>query len=151
MTYRPNIPVPDFKSIMGAPKKYRPEMCQIVIATMAQGHPKVRVAVELGVVEATIYRWRDEYPEFAEALKLGEQLCAAAWAQICLDESCGVEGAQIKNGGIMAMRNILGWDTRDKEKTDVVEEARAILQMGAQLDNDDWLKTYGPNAVKSET
>ena len=46
------------------------------------------------------------------------------------------------------LRNMLKWDTRDKEKVDLVADAKAILAMGAELATDEWLSTYGPDAAK---
>ena len=149
MTYSPNIPVPVFKDMRGKNTKYRTAYCQLVLNIMAQGKSKKRVATELGVAEKTIYNWRDKHPNFAEALEMGEQLLGCAWEQMCLDETSGVDGVDVSTGGVMAMRNMLKWDTRDKEeKQDIVAEAAAILKLGASLNNDDWLKVYGPVAAK---
>lgn len=148
MTYSPNIPVPVFADMRKTNAlKYKPAYCQVVLDTMAQGKSKKRVATELGVAEKTMYNWRDNFPDFAEALTVGEQLCSNAWEQMCLDETMGVDGAKVSGGAIMAMRNMLKWDTRDKDKSDVVAEAKAILEMGAQMTNKDWIKTYGPAAA----
>ena len=147
--YSPNIPVPDFKKLITCPTKYKPAMCQVVLNIMAQGRSKKRVAVELQINETTLHRWRNDHPEFGEALAVGTLLCQVAWEQMCLDETCGVPGVNVSTGGVMAMRNMLKWDTRDKEeKQDIVAEAAAILKLGASLNNDDWLKVYGPTAAK---
>lgn len=60
-------------SKVGAPPKYRPEMCETAAQMASQGATDFEIAQALDVHAATLYRWQHEHPEFREALKLGKE------------------------------------------------------------------------------
>ena len=57
----------------GAPTKYRPEYCELLIEHMAQGGTMESFPSKLPgrVCLATVYNWLDAQPEFLEARKAG--------------------------------------------------------------------------------
>lgn len=63
----------------GRPTKYDPEFCDIVIALGSQGMSKTEIAVELGVVRQTLENWKDEHPEFLDAMTRANQASQAWW------------------------------------------------------------------------
>lgn len=81
------------------PKKYRPEFCQVVIKEMMQGASVDSVGCRLisedhpsGVSRATVYNWIKEYPEFGEAIELGNQL-----AQLRLERGLNAKASGAKD------------------------------------------------------
>jgi hypothetical protein len=63
---------------LGRPSKYDPSYCEIAISIMEQGLSKTCVAAELRVARSTLYEWIDNYPDFRDAMKIGEVLAPAA-------------------------------------------------------------------------
>ncbi len=56
----------------GRPTKYKPEYTSIAKKLCELGATDNDVAEALEIHTATLYRWRNEYPEFCEALKVGK-------------------------------------------------------------------------------
>jgi len=50
---------------------YKPEYCQRAEDFLAKGHGIDALGAEFDVVRKTIYNWKDEHPEFAEAVDRG--------------------------------------------------------------------------------
>lgn len=57
---------------VGRPSKYLPEYCQKAIDYIGSGHSVEAFASTIGVTRFTIYNWKNEFPEFAEAVAVGE-------------------------------------------------------------------------------
>lgn len=53
------------------PTLYRPEYCAKVEEYIGQGHSMESFAHTVNVVRSTIYDWKDNFPEFKEALDRG--------------------------------------------------------------------------------
>ena len=64
---------------MGRPTKYRPEMCQQVVELMREGASLCEVAVNIGITEDTLHRWKKTNQEFSESIKIGLELSKAWW------------------------------------------------------------------------
>lgn len=62
----------------GRPSKYRPELCEIVIAIGAQGGWLSEMAEACDVHRSTMDEWASVHTEFSEALKRAKQK-AQAW------------------------------------------------------------------------
>ena len=58
----------------GRPTKYEVGFCQRAANLCLNGATDFEVAEELEVDVRTIYRWKAEYPEFCQALKIGKEL-----------------------------------------------------------------------------
>lgn len=67
------------KPKVGRPSKYQPEFCDRVPELMQNGLAIEEVAAELRVALSTLYLWRENYSEFSEAIKKGEDLSRAWW------------------------------------------------------------------------
>jgi hypothetical protein len=56
----------------GRPTKYKEEYCGIASKLCQLGATDNDVAEALGIGTTTLYRWRNEYPDFRKALKVGK-------------------------------------------------------------------------------
>lgn len=56
----------------GRPSKYKPEFCNTAKKVCELGGIDKDVAEALDVDIATLYRWRNKYPDFCESLKVGK-------------------------------------------------------------------------------
>jgi len=120
---------------IGAPTKYDPSwMLARVTDLMADGASKVEVAASLGIRGETLYQWIKEYPDFSDAIKKGEELCAAWW------EKNGRVNLQNEKFNAtlwyMNMKNRFRWADRQEQKVDLaanitvsdkIEKARSRL------------------------
>lgn len=61
-----------FAEPVGRPSVYKPEYVAVAYAHAASGGMDGGLADKLGVHVATIYKWRNEHPEFFDALKRGK-------------------------------------------------------------------------------
>jgi hypothetical protein len=61
---------------------YNPKYCAEVTKLMAAGLTETEVIAKLGKARSTFYRWKKEFPEFAEALELGRDLYGANMIQL---------------------------------------------------------------------
>jgi transposase-like protein len=62
---------------MDAKEKYRPWYPELVTWMARTGLTAKEIASELGVATATLYRWRDRYPDLATAMDDGRDLADA--------------------------------------------------------------------------
>lgn len=65
--------------VFGRPTKYRPEMCEQVVALGAQGASKVEIAFELGVTRNTLDNWAAEHPDFLSAITRAKEAEQVWW------------------------------------------------------------------------
>ena len=99
----------------GRPTKYKPEYCQKVVELMADGMAKIEVCAELGmgIGYDAFLDWQKKYPEFSEAVKIGNRLSEAWWMKE------GREALRDKEFNstlwYMNMKNRHGWT--DKQDT----------------------------------
>ena len=62
------------KDVGGRPTKYKPEYVEQAAKLCDLGATDVKLADFFNVSERTIYTWKEEYPEFLQALKLGKDV-----------------------------------------------------------------------------
>ena len=68
-----------------APVRYSRRLGERICQRLAAGEAWSRIAGKRGLpAHATLYRWRDRHPEFAEALKLAREAQAECWAERAL-------------------------------------------------------------------
>lgn len=65
--------------VFGRPTKYRPEMCEQVLALGAEGKSKTEIAFELGVDRGTLDDWAVAHPDFRHAITRAKQAEQAWW------------------------------------------------------------------------
>lgn len=66
----------------GRPTDYDPAFCEDVIRLGRQGKSIEQIAYRLFVAVSTMYKWRDEHPEFSEALALAKEHEQAYWEDL---------------------------------------------------------------------
>jgi hypothetical protein len=57
---------------MPNPTLYDPKYCDEIVAFMQQGYSIGAFAGSILVHRATLYRWREDHPDFDEAMKIGQ-------------------------------------------------------------------------------
>ena len=67
------------KRPVGRPSLYDPAYCQQAIELGKIGKSTEAIGATLGVGTATLYRWRDEHPEFREALDIAKDMELLWW------------------------------------------------------------------------
>ena len=69
----------EVKRPVGRPSLYEPAYCDQVIELGKIGKSTEAIGATLGVGTATLYRWRDEFPEFREALDIAKDFELLWW------------------------------------------------------------------------
>lgn len=64
----------------GRPTLYKEEYCELGYKLCMLGLTDIELAEFFGVVESTIYEWKNKHPEFSEALKRGKDISDADMA-----------------------------------------------------------------------
>ena len=103
---------------MGAPVKYKEDMCETVKQVLGSGKSLAAVCCALEISRPTLYVWKGTYPEFKDALDVGLQKGQAYWEE---KGERGIDG-EIKNFGaspwIFTMKNRFREDyAEEKEKS----------------------------------
>lgn len=111
----------------GAPSKYKPEFCALLVEKMSEGYSIEACAGFMGVSFDSVYHWFKIHPEFSEAKKEGEAASRKYWERV------GLRGMHGKIKGfncaawIFNMKNRFGW--RDQPamdaRTDIPEPTLA--------------------------
>ena len=121
--------------------KYNPAvMIPLVLKLMSQGASKNEVALKIyegGVTPATLWHWRNKYPEFASALQEGTELCQGWWERIGRKN---IANNTFNTGMyVVQMANRFNWTRRD-----------AVVQtvQGAVDHKHDHQHTYNFGALK---
>lgn len=100
------------------------ESCRILVEACEKGASVEGVCKLLGVSEATYYKWRDKYPEFAEAIAYGRTL-SKAWGKDMLLEF-GMSDRKCNQAVlIFAAKN--RWEMHDEIKLSETDDRRQAL------------------------
>lgn len=70
------------KRPVGRPSQYDPSYCQKAIELGKLGKSTEAIGAILNVGTATLYRWRDEHPEFREALEIAKEHELLWWEEV---------------------------------------------------------------------
>lgn len=100
----------------GQPTKYRPEMCEAVLAHLSDGFSLTSACGEIGIVKQTAYNYADEYPEFLDAISIGRSIGMALWEKRLTVQA--IENPGNTAAIIFAMKNLYQDDWRDKVETE---------------------------------
>jgi len=112
----------------GRPTIYRPEMCQLLILAMAGGLSAEAAAAKVGIGARTVFTWRQQHPEFMQAIQEGRHQALLFWEQRAIAVAHGKPGnAQLIT---LALKNrsraASGWH-HDVQKTELTgADGRAI-------------------------
>lgn len=100
----------------GRPTKYQAKYCKQAVEYMSEGYSAKAFAGSIGVSLATVYTWRDEHPEFLEALKTG-QAGAADWWEKTLRQVAR-SGIGSAPAAIFGVKNRSQEEWKDKHEVD---------------------------------
>lgn len=73
------------KSKRGAPTKYDPAYCEMMIAYMAKGYSFTAFAASIDVCRDTLHEWATQHGEFSDAKKRASQKCQQFWESQMID------------------------------------------------------------------
>ena len=105
----------------GRPTKYDTAMCDTVRELGKQGLTHTAIAATLDVSRETLYRWRDEYEDFSDALKAARSAAQHKWERILMGQANGSINGNA-TAAIFAMKNQFPDDYRDRREMDVKAE-----------------------------
>lgn len=127
------------------PTKFKPEYCELVINTMAEGKSLAAAAAQLRVARSTFYEWAKNHPEMAEAVAIGKDLSLAYWEQLAHDTATGESNG---NASVLnfQMKNRFRNDYTDSQdlrlsggedpiKSESMHTIQFVLPDGAQADS----------------
>lgn len=123
---------------VGQPTTYRPEYCDLVVQTGAEGRTIIQMVVDCKTNRVTFNDWRRANPEFDKAVKEGLTLAQAWW------EEQGRQGTMGKIPGfqstayIFQMKNRFRQDWNDRVTVEGSIETRQTLDL-SKLSGDELL------------
>lgn len=116
---------------MGAPVTYKQEYGEIVKRSMAQGFTLDATAGEIGVSRETVYQWKSTYPEFSDAISLGNSLSRKWWENVGRSGIIGHTPKFSASAWIFVMKNLFKW--QDSSQVEVLSDPRNSDAVNAQL------------------
>lgn len=112
---------------MAAPLKYKIEHCKKAEEILATGKSLAAVCAHFSIARSTLYEWRDNHPDFKQAIERGLQKAQVYWEGIGHD---GITGEIEKFGAapwIFTMKNRFREDYKE-EKDEKKDEGQSILE-----------------------
>lgn len=70
---------------MAAASKYKPAYCNEIIECLALGHSIAAFAGSIGVAASSVYKWINDFPEFAEAYAVAKAKAVLFWEKKLID------------------------------------------------------------------
>lgn len=113
-------------SKMGAPTKYKPEYCDLIIKMAKDGASFTEFRAEIGgISRQTLHNWKDAHPDFMDAYTRAEVLGEAHWDsrmrnQLMFDKE--INTALVK----LYFANRFGWSDKTESKTDITSNGESI-------------------------
>lgn len=83
--------------------RYKDSYCTEIVDFMGGGHSATAFAGEIGVSRDTLYEWRGKYPDFLEAMKVGQAKRVLFWEREHINITRTGEGMIV--GSIFALKN----------------------------------------------
>lgn len=102
---------------------FKPEYCKRAEDFLAKGHGLDALGAEFGVIRKTIYNWREEFPEFAEAID-----CGFARRQQMVEELLRENAITGKGGGPAAIFLAKNWAGM-RDRTEIESNVRASVEI----------------------
>ncbi len=99
---------------MARPSSYNPEYCDLARELGRQGKTYAGIAAKIGVHRDTLNRWRNEYPEFYDAIKDAKDYAQEWWEETLQLQAR--EGTGNATAAIFAMKNMFPDDYRDRKE-----------------------------------
>ncbi len=99
------------KKSRGAPTKYDPKFCELVVKEMGQGKTLNEFAHKIGVHKDTIFEWRKVHSVFSDSIKRGRMAGEAWWMRQARRNLVLSRSLQFNTAvWIFAMKNMFGWE-----------------------------------------
>ena len=108
----------------GRPSEYKPIYCNEIIELMATGLSLTAAGADLGFARDTMYEWREQHPEFSDAVKIGQAKRQLFLERRLLSES---EGPRVTSS-IFALKNTGTGDWRDKHEHEHSGEIASVTK-----------------------
>lgn len=105
------------KRPMGRPSKYDPKYCQLAIELGKKGKSTESIGATIGVGTATMYRWREEFPDFREALELAKEYELDWWEEIAQSHMIEEKDAPKLNASIWSRSMAARFPKKYREST----------------------------------
>lgn len=103
------------KAVIGRPTIYTPEIGERILALMSEGLSLAAAAGECNVGRATVYRWKDEHPEFRDTVNI-----AMVKRQVFLERRLfAASEGPIVTSSIFALKNAAPEDWREKREVEL--------------------------------
>ena len=111
-----------------AARVYDPEFhLRRTVEVMAEGASYEELTLELGVLPKVIRHWISNFPEFAYAVQIGTELCAAWWKK---KGRTNIHNPFFNNNLYIAnMTNRFGWQQRVEGRVSSEHTEKKILEM----------------------
>jgi len=104
------------------PPEYKTEYCKIAQDILANGESLAGICGELDISRTTLYNWRDQYPDFKDAIDRGLQKAQREWERVGMD---GIKGNYDKFSSspwIFTMKNRFRDDYKDDKEQKPVSD-----------------------------
>jgi hypothetical protein len=105
------------KRPMGRPTKYESSMCDVVIELGKTGASQTEMACELGIHWTTFEDWRDNKPEFSDAVRQAVRFSQAWWEKKGREATFGECQGFNATSYIFNMKNRFSHDWKDRLET----------------------------------
>lgn len=112
------------KSVGGRPSSYRPEYAEQAYHQCLAGATDAVLAEFFGVAESTINAWKNQYPEFSEAIKSGKAPADGNVASALYNRAVGAEWVEEQAIKCKTVEYENGKRVREEERVEVVEVTR---------------------------
>jgi hypothetical protein len=107
------------ESIMGRPIEYDKSICNKAILLMKEGASLTEVAFLLDIARSTLYRWKDIYPDFSDAIKEGKAFAKGWWMN---NGRININNKEFNSVlWYMNMKNRFGWKDKQESSVSVTE------------------------------
>lgn len=111
----------------GAPSKYDPKYCEMLIEHMGEGYSFDSFAGGIGVSIKTLYNWKDLHDKFLHAQREGQSKSLKKFEEIAMGQMSGkIQGSAAVL--IFWMKNRFNWtDKKEIEQTNTNFHAELVL------------------------
>jgi hypothetical protein len=107
---------------MGTPNKYKSEYCEKAEEILSKGKSLAAVCAHISIGRSTLYEWRDNHPEFREAVNRGMQKCQAFWEDLGFEGMVGNFDKFNSTPWIFTMKNRFREDYQEDKEVKPVSE-----------------------------
>lgn len=126
---------------------YNPDYCDLVIEHMRDGYMIESFSGRIGVGPSTVYKWKNENPEFAEAIEIGFRAALWHWEKVL---KASAEGTSKGNAAsiIFKLKNTFKEWYRDRQDLEVT--GAAIIQVTTNVGSSRALPDVNGQVVRRE-